>query len=253
MIEFGETLRKTREANGLTQSQIAERTHMMVQQIDALEREDFSRIAAPIYGRGFVKLYCEALGLDPKPFIDEFMAIYGGTREPSIKMRKPVRETPAPAPAAPAAETPAPMPDDIPDAVPEEPPSAPEPAKPEAPSVFDQTEPPARQPARARQYAPAYDDEEEDEDGFRFSVPPALWRILALGAGAALALWLVFSLARFIYNVSMGKDAGEEVPSAETSAAAEAPAPAAPAPAQATARPAPVKRTPIKVKPLYID
>ena len=75
MIEFGETLRKTREQKGLTTSQVAQTTHLLVQQIEALEREDFSKIAAPIYGRGFVKLYCEALGLDHKPFVEEFMAI----------------------------------------------------------------------------------------------------------------------------------------------------------------------------------
>ena len=75
MIEFGETLRQAREAKGLTTSQVAQTTHLLVQQIEALEREDFSRIAAPIYGRGFVKLYCEVVGLEPKPLIDAFMEI----------------------------------------------------------------------------------------------------------------------------------------------------------------------------------
>ena len=54
MIEFGKTLRAAREAKGLTTGQIAERTHMMVQTVEGLENENFSKIVAPIYGRGFV-------------------------------------------------------------------------------------------------------------------------------------------------------------------------------------------------------
>lgn len=96
MIEFGETLRKTREAKGLTLSEVAQKTHMLVQQVEALEKEDFSKIAAPIYGRGFVKLYCEAVGIeDYKPLVDEFMDIYSGNKPPTIRMRNAI---PAPEP-----------------------------------------------------------------------------------------------------------------------------------------------------------
>ena len=56
---FGETLRNAREAKGLTTSQIAAKTRMLVQIVEEMENEDFHRIAAPIYGRGFVKLYAE--------------------------------------------------------------------------------------------------------------------------------------------------------------------------------------------------
>ena len=93
-MEFGKSLREAREAKGYTVTQIAETTHMLVSIVEGLEKEDFSRIAAPIYGRGFVKLYCEAVGLDAKPFVDEFMEIMNGNRDVSIKER-PVAE-PAP-------------------------------------------------------------------------------------------------------------------------------------------------------------
>lgn len=100
MIEFGDTLRKTREQKGLSTSQVAQTTHLLAQQIEALEREDFSKIAAPIYGRGFVKLYCEALGLDPKPFVEEFMAIYTGNKMRPIRRKMPTAQPIAPPPAA---------------------------------------------------------------------------------------------------------------------------------------------------------
>lgn len=82
MTYFGETLRKAREAKGLTTSQVAEKTHILVQIINAMEHEDFSRIKAAIYGRGFVKLICECLEIDPKPLVAEFMDIYEGRRPP---------------------------------------------------------------------------------------------------------------------------------------------------------------------------
>jgi len=98
MIEFGKTLRETREAKGLTTSEVAQKTHMLIQHVEALEREDFSKIAAPIYGRGFVKLYCEVLGIDPKPLIQEFMDMYTGNKSPTIRMRKHSSPPPAPPP-----------------------------------------------------------------------------------------------------------------------------------------------------------
>ena len=39
MIEFGSTLRRAREAKGMTSTQLAQKTHLMVQQIEALEKQ----------------------------------------------------------------------------------------------------------------------------------------------------------------------------------------------------------------------
>lgn len=87
MIEFGKTLRDARENKGMTIGQVAEITRMAPTTIEELEAEDFSRIAAPIYGRGFVKLYCEAVGIDAKPLVAEFMEIYNGNRDVGIRER----------------------------------------------------------------------------------------------------------------------------------------------------------------------
>ncbi len=87
MIEFGNTLRAARESKGLTVRQLAELTRMTPTTIHELETENFSRIVAPIYGRGFVKLYCEAVGLDAKPLVDEFMDIFNGNHQPEIRER----------------------------------------------------------------------------------------------------------------------------------------------------------------------
>jgi len=96
-MSFGQTLRAAREAKGLTTSELAARTHLLIQIVEGLESEDFRRIPAPIYGRGFVKLYCEVVGLDPKPMQAEFMSLYSHSKDAPPKTSAP---TPSPEPAA---------------------------------------------------------------------------------------------------------------------------------------------------------
>lgn len=87
-MALGEILRNAREQKGLSPSVVAESTHMKVQVVEDLEHEDFRRIAAPIYGRGFVKLYAEFLQLDPEPLIRDFMELYAGARAPAVRMKR---------------------------------------------------------------------------------------------------------------------------------------------------------------------
>ncbi len=74
MASLGEILTSAREAKGATASEAAEATKMMVQHIDALEREEYDKIAAPIYVKGFLKIYAEYLGLDPDEVIEHYKA-----------------------------------------------------------------------------------------------------------------------------------------------------------------------------------
>ncbi len=83
MSSFGETLRNAREAKGLTCSQVASQTHMLVQIVEEMEREDFHRIPAPIYGRGFVRLFAECVGPAAPP------------RSASVKFPRPLCHPPS--------------------------------------------------------------------------------------------------------------------------------------------------------------
>ncbi len=237
MIEFGKTLRTAREAKGLTPGQIAERTHMMIQVVEGLENENFSKIVAPIYGRGFVKLYCEVVGLEPKPLVDAFMEIYSGRGTSAAKSA-------APAPAAAPAPKPTPVVE-----------TTPEPAKPVAPepptrvqSIIDfdapakpvePTKPAAPEPAQtvSRYAAPMPTD-----DGF--SMPIVNWRMVALAAAAVAIVVLAILGVRALYRVTMTAPA-DEVETTEVTAPA-------PTEAQAPAK-APVDRKPLPLKPFYID
>ena len=84
-MALGEQLRKARISKALTASQVAEATRMKVQIVEAIEREDFKAMAAPIYGKGFIKLYAEYMGLDPAPMLTEFSARFMRMKTPSLR------------------------------------------------------------------------------------------------------------------------------------------------------------------------
>lgn len=93
-MAFGETLRQKRIEHGWTKEYVAERTHMMVRTIDALEAEHLKKIPAPIYGRGFIKQYCALLSIDPQPLVDDYMRAVSGDRHPQPVTRPAVHDLP---------------------------------------------------------------------------------------------------------------------------------------------------------------
>ncbi len=243
MIEFGKTLRQAREAKGLTVDDIAKATHMMARQIEALENEDFSGFAAPIYGRGFVKLYCEAVGIEAKPMIAEFMEIFNGNREPSVRLRDesssgasaPVaaHSEPVRPPAPESAETPTVFVQPTFDS-----PNPPEPAPPPPPSA-------ERKPSRYA--APTPLDEPVSPANNLFLV---IWRPLVLLLAAGFLLWLLFVGVRALYRATR---APARTATAEIAPAARPAQPAAaPKPSSTSDTPA-FRRGKIVVDPLYID
>ena len=238
MIEFGSTLRAAREAKGLSTRQLADKTHLLAQQIEALEREDFSRIAAPIYGRGFVKLCCEALEIEAKPLVDAFMDIYSGNRPPTIRMREnPKIESSAASEEVKEPEVneaKAPEPVELPFALEAEPVAA----------MPVHTPPPEGAPAFERPQGPSrYATPQPIDYGTSsFKIPPVVWRIGIVVAVAGIFLWLAISGIKAIYSASM---AGPAKPAKVSSSIETSDAP------QQSKKPVP--RTPMKIKPLFID
>lgn len=126
-MSLGNTLRAAREACGITTSELAARTHMLVQIVEGLENEDFRRIPAPIYGRGFIKLYCEAVNIDPKPLQAEFMELFN---RPKNDAANAIAEPPPRRPPPPMPEPEPPQQNTIPPKPVEQPQTAPEPSQP---------------------------------------------------------------------------------------------------------------------------
>lgn len=116
-MSFGQTLRHAREAKNLTPSQVAAQTRILVQIVSDMEKEDFHRIPAPIYGRGFVRLIASCLDLDPAPLVEEFMEIYEGRRSPFTPSPVPPR-VPGTLQPPPIPTPPPPSPEPIPEAPP---------------------------------------------------------------------------------------------------------------------------------------
>jgi cytoskeleton protein RodZ len=65
-------LRRARESRGLTPQQAAEQLNLDVSVVEALEREDFAALGAPVFAKGHLRRYGAMLGLVD----DELLAAY---------------------------------------------------------------------------------------------------------------------------------------------------------------------------------
>src|SRR5438477_1985189 len=74
--DFGSRMRHAREQRGVSLRQIAETTKISVSQLEALERNDVSRLPGGIFSRAFVRSYASEVGLDPEEMVRDFLAQY---------------------------------------------------------------------------------------------------------------------------------------------------------------------------------
>jgi cytoskeletal protein RodZ len=72
--DFGGHLRQAREQRGVSLRQIAERTKISVLALEALERNDISRLPGGIFTRAFVRSYAREVGLDSEDTVRRFVA-----------------------------------------------------------------------------------------------------------------------------------------------------------------------------------
>lgn len=70
----GDSLRELRREMGLALSDIAAQSKIGVRFLEYIEEERFDRLPATVYLRGFLKEYARALGLDPLPVADAYLA-----------------------------------------------------------------------------------------------------------------------------------------------------------------------------------
>ncbi len=72
--DFGEQLKRLREQRGISLREIADHTKLSVRALEALERNDISRLPGGIYSRGLVRAYAEQIGADPEKTVQDFIA-----------------------------------------------------------------------------------------------------------------------------------------------------------------------------------
>ena len=72
-ITLGDMLRNKREEMGLKLSEVSKSTHIPVKYLEALELNQFDRIPAPTYVKGFLKTYATYLKLNAEKLISLYM------------------------------------------------------------------------------------------------------------------------------------------------------------------------------------
>ena len=74
MSSVGAHLRELRTQRGVSLEEISRSTRVLTQYLLALETDRYEALPAPVFTKGFIRAYCQALGVPP----DESLAIYEG-------------------------------------------------------------------------------------------------------------------------------------------------------------------------------
>ena len=72
MDSIGQILKAARERRQLSIADVAMATKMSSAFVMALEADNFNVLVAPVYARGFIKIYAVCVGLDPMPLLKTF-------------------------------------------------------------------------------------------------------------------------------------------------------------------------------------
>lgn len=86
MDDFGGKLRQARERRGISLRQIAASTKISVAALEALERNDISKLPGGIFSRAFVRSYALEVGLDPEQTVREFLDRFNEEPPPSAQV-----------------------------------------------------------------------------------------------------------------------------------------------------------------------
>lgn len=86
METIGEQLRTARHARKLSLEDVARATKIKLDVLERLEADDFTGLGAPMYVKGFLKLYANYLGLDAAALGEEYLRSQGGLRRQGLQL-----------------------------------------------------------------------------------------------------------------------------------------------------------------------
>ena len=92
MNDFGGKLRQAREGRGISLRQIAANTKFSVSALEALERNDVSKLPGGIFSRAFVRSYAAEVGLDPEQTVRDFLERFHNEPAPEPQVHVPVAD-----------------------------------------------------------------------------------------------------------------------------------------------------------------
>lgn len=73
-ITFGTWLRRQRELREISLREIADVTKISIRYLEALERDRFDILPAPVFARGFLREYARYVGLDPDEVVNSYLS-----------------------------------------------------------------------------------------------------------------------------------------------------------------------------------
>jgi cytoskeleton protein RodZ len=73
MMSFGEELRRERELRQISLDDVAQATKINIRYLDAMERNDFLHLPGGVFNRGFVRAYCEFIGVNSEPMVNAYL------------------------------------------------------------------------------------------------------------------------------------------------------------------------------------
>jgi len=89
---IGQKLEAARQSKGVTISEAGQATKIMSKYIEAMEADNFGELAAPVYVKGFIRMYARYLGLDEVPLVNEYLTQYG-PKNKKTQLADDVRQT----------------------------------------------------------------------------------------------------------------------------------------------------------------
>lgn len=84
MNDFGGKLRLAREQRGISLRQISAATKISIAALEALERNDISKLPGGIFSRSFVRSYATEVGLDADETVHDFLDRFQGSPSTAI-------------------------------------------------------------------------------------------------------------------------------------------------------------------------
>jgi transcriptional regulator with XRE-family HTH domain len=71
-MTLGEQLKHLREGAGLSLEDLANITKIQLKYLNFLEKEEYDKLPAPVYIRGFIQKWAQTCGADPEPLLMHF-------------------------------------------------------------------------------------------------------------------------------------------------------------------------------------
>ena len=97
MGSLGESLRKEREARGISLEEISQHTKISGRLLKFIEEDQFDRLPGGIFNKNFVRQYARYVGLDEETVIQEYLQAISTNRETPPGSKTPLPETNEPA------------------------------------------------------------------------------------------------------------------------------------------------------------